>query len=194
MIEIVRTLTESQRTRAGQIYYQAFQRKLQPLVGQPAKILQVLTTGLNLGMAIGITLDGELCGLAGLHSYKGLFSRAVFRDSLKQLGFLHGVYAWGVLNLFGAGANCPHEHLRIAALAVDVAAQGKGLGTRLLEAVEEKAHLEGFQAVRLEVVDTNTGARQLYERLGFKVVATHSYPIKKSWLGFSSDYVMIKWL
>jgi ribosomal protein S18 acetylase RimI-like enzyme len=194
MIEIKCTLTESQRIRVGQIYYQAFQRKLQPLVGHPVKIIQVLTTGLNLGMVIGIELDGELCGLAGLHSYKGLFSRVVLRDSLKQLGFLHGLYAWGVLNLFGAGANCPPDHLRIAALAVDADAQGKGLGTRLLETVIEKAHREGFQAVRLEVVDTNTGARQLYERFGFKVAATHSYPIKKSWLGFSSDHVMIKWL
>lgn len=192
MIEITHTLPESQRQRAGQIYYDAFRRKLQPLVGKPAETLRVLTAGINLKLALGALVNGKLLGLAGLHSREGIFSRVILRDSLSHLGPLRGIYAWGVLNLFGAGASCPPDHLRIAALAVDAAARGQGLGSRLLEAVFDKARNEGFRAVRLEVVDTNTGARQLYERSGFVVVETHLYPIKNDWLGFSSDYVMVK--
>ncbi len=192
MVEIVHSLDESQRVHAGQIYYEAFRRKLQPLVGRPDATMQVLSAGLNLDMAIGIRMDGELLGLAGLHSREGIFSRVALSDSVKHLGFLGGLYAWAVLNLFGAGANCPHNELRIAALAVNASARGRGLGSHLLDAVIEKAHFDGFRAVRLEVVDTNTGARQLYERFGFSVVATYSYPIPKSWLGFSRDHVMIK--
>jgi ribosomal protein S18 acetylase RimI-like enzyme len=66
------------------------------------------------------------------------------------------------------------------------------LGSLLLEAVFAQARREGFRAVQLEVVDTNHGARQLYERLGFAVIETHSYPLKSNWLGFSSDYIMLK--
>jgi ribosomal protein S18 acetylase RimI-like enzyme len=194
MIEIVPVLGEAQRARAGQIYYEAFKRKLLPLVGRPEETRQVLTAGLKLHMAIGALVNGKLLGLAGLHSREGLFSRVELRDGFKHLGFFRGFYAWAVLNLFGAGANCPPDHLRIAALAVDASERGKGLGSRLLEAVFDKARKEGFHAVRLEVVDTNTGARQLYERSGFSVVETHSYPIQESWLGFSRDHVMIKWL
>jgi GNAT superfamily N-acetyltransferase len=68
----------------------------------------------------------------------------------------------------------------------------KGLGSRLLEAVFDKARLEGFRVVRLKVVDTNTRARRLYERLEFAVVKTQHYPFTRAWLGFSGDHVMIK--
>jgi ribosomal protein S18 acetylase RimI-like enzyme len=192
MIEITGTLPESDRTRAGQIYYEAFRRKLQPLVGQPAPTMRVLSAGLDLDMAIGARVEGELLGIAGLHSQAGIFSHVILRDSLEHLGLLRGVFAWAVLNLFGLGANCPPDELRIAALAVDAGARGKGIGSRLLDAVFEKGRLDGYQAVRLEVVEPNTGARQLYERCGFALVTTHSYPIKESWLGFSRDHIMIK--
>jgi len=192
MIEIAETLPESLRACAGQIYYDTFRRKLQPLVGKPTEIQRVLTAGLNLNMAIGALVDGQLLGVAGLHSRAGTFSRVILRDSLRQLGLLRGSYAWGVLNLFGAGAHCPPDHLRIAALAVDAAARGKGLGSRLLEAVFDKARQEGFRAVRLKVVDTNPRARQLYERAGFVVVETHFYPIPRTWLGFSGANLMVK--
>jgi ribosomal protein S18 acetylase RimI-like enzyme len=192
MIEIIPSLNECQRLRAGQIYYEAFRRKLQPLVGKPAETLRVLAAGFNLNMALGALVDGKLLGLAGLHSREGVFSRVVLGDSLRHLGLLRGVFAWAVLNLFGAGANCPSGHLRIAALAVDESTRGNGLGSRLLEAVFDKARREDFRAVRLEVVDTNHGARQLYERMGFTLVETHRYPLLRGWLGFSSDHVMVK--
>jgi ribosomal protein S18 acetylase RimI-like enzyme len=192
MLEIIHNLPETLRNQAGQIYYEAFRRKLQPLVGKPIETLRVLTAGLNLKMALGALVDGKLLGVAGLHSREGIFSRVILHDGIHHLGLWRGLYAWGVLNLFGAGANCPHDHLRIAALAVDAAARGQGLGSRLLEAVFDKARQEGFRAVRLEVVDTNHDARRLYERTGFAVVKTHSYPIKSDWMGFSSDHVMVK--
>ena len=192
MLTLLPHLPESLRPAAGQIYYAAFRRKLQPLVGNPAETERVLTAGLNLELALGVQVNGELLGLAGLHSQAGIFSRVGLRESQKQLGPLRGLYAWAVLNLFGAGAACPPGHLRIAALAVAAQARGQGLGTRLLEAVFEKARRENFCAVRLEVVDTNHGARKLYESLGFAVIATHTYPIPNRWLGFTRDHVMVK--
>lgn len=84
--------------------------------------------------------------------------------------------------------------LRIAAIAVDEKARGKGLGSLMLESIFAKAHREGFKAVRLEVVDTNPRAKKLYESLGFGVVETHAYPITSGWLGFSKEFVMVKTL
>ncbi len=126
MIEIADRLTEDQRLQAGKIYYEAFRRKLQPLVGKPQSTLQVLTAGLNLDLAMGALVDGKLLGLAGLHNQAGVFSRVTWRSSIQHLGLLRGAYAWAVLNLFGAGANCPPGHLRIAALAVDASPAGRG--------------------------------------------------------------------
>lgn len=191
-MDILPFLPEALRGQAGKIYYEAFQRKLQPLVGKPAETQQVLSAGLNLRMAMGVSQDGQLLGLAGLHSREGTFSLVSFRETIRYMGIIRGVYAWSVLNLFGASATFPSDHLRIAALAVAPDMRGQGLGSLLLEAVERKARQENFNVVRLEVVDTNTRARALYERSGFRMVATHSYPINTQWLGFSRAHVMVK--
>lgn len=194
MIEITHSIHEKHRISAGKIYYEAFRSKLQPLVGKPVETRQTLAAGFNLDMAIGALADGELLGLAGLHSADGIFSRVKMSDCWEKLGPMRGLYAWTVLNLFGAGAKFPPGDLRIAAIAVDEKARGKGLGSRLLETVFDKARRQGFKAVRLEVVDTNPRAKKLYENLGFGVVETHTYPITSGWLGFSKDYVMVKTL
>ena len=192
MMVITTPLDERQRSQAGLIYYEAFRRKLQPLIGKPAQTIPLLAAGLRLDMTIGALHEEKLLGLAGLHSQAGVFSQVGLRASVQALGLARGLYAWMTLNLFGVGAGCPADELRIAALAVDAAARGQGVGTGLLQAVFAKSRREGYRAVRLEVVGTNTGARQLYERLGFAVVKTHHYPFIRRWLGFSGEYVMTK--
>lgn len=192
MIEITPTLTEDQRALAARIYFEAFRRKLAPLIGQPTLTLCVLTAGLNLKMMMGAQVDGKLLGLAGLHHYKDNYLKIIFKECTHRLGLVRGLYAWFVLNMFSADPALPRDHLRIAALAVDVEARGQGLGASLLEAIFNRARSEGFSAVQLEVVDTNTAARRLYERAGFKLIKTRSYPIPPQWLGFSADHVMLK--
>jgi ribosomal protein S18 acetylase RimI-like enzyme len=143
-------------------------------------------------MVMGAVVDGRLLGVAGLHSHEGCYAQFDLRSATAAQGLLRGIRAWAMFNLFSRGAGCPAGELRIAALAVDAAARGQGIGSRLLEAIFDKARGDGMAAVRLEVVDTNTGAHQLYERLGFKVVKTEHYPLVRDWLGFSGDYVMVK--
>ncbi len=192
MIDIALPLAESHREQAGLIYFEAFRRKLQPLVGKPAKAIPLLTAGLNLEMNMGALEDGALLGVAGLHNRQGIYAHVALRRSVEALGPARGLFGWAALNLFDVGPGCPDGELRVAALAVDAAARGRGVGSRLLEAVFDKARRENYRAVRLEVVDTNTGARRLYERLGFSVVKTHRYPFLRRWLGFSGDCVMVK--
>ena len=126
MIEIADGLHERHRQPAGLIYYEAFRRKLQPLVGKPAETTAVLAAGLNLRMTLGALVDGELRGLAGLHHGGGVFSHVYVRDALARLGPVRGLYAWAALNLFAGGDHCPAGELRVAALAVDAARAARG--------------------------------------------------------------------
>ncbi|HSW43601.1 MAG TPA: GNAT family N-acetyltransferase [Patescibacteria group bacterium] len=64
------------------------------------------------------------------------------------------------------------EHLRdaeasIRMLAVDPAAQGRGVGTALVEACLAQARADGRQAVFLHSLPVMAGAQRIYERLGF---------------------------
>jgi ribosomal protein S18 acetylase RimI-like enzyme len=49
--------------------------------------------------------------------------------------------------------------------------RGKGLGTRMMQAAEGDLIQRGYQLVTLNVNRDNPGARRLYERLGYRVVA-----------------------
>lgn len=53
-------------------------------------------------------------------------------------------------------------------LAVDPAAQGRGVGAALLDLVERRARVEGEAAIVLSSLPTMTAAHRLYERGGYR--------------------------
>lgn len=55
-------------------------------------------------------------------------------------------------------------------------ARNRGLGTRLLEQLCAHVRRRGGRALRLAVVSTNTGARRLYDRLGFAFLVRKQRP------------------
>jgi GNAT superfamily N-acetyltransferase len=59
----------------------------------------------------------------------------------------------------------PHAHLSV--LAVDKAAEGKGVGSALLDACEQWARSRGSDRLTLSALVTNARARALYERKGY---------------------------
>ena len=50
---------------------------------------------------------------------------------------------------------------------VAAAARGQGVGSALLAEIKNHAVTQGYQNVRLDVIDTNPQARALYGRNGF---------------------------
>lgn len=59
----------------------------------------------------------------------------------------------------------PHAHLSV--LAVEKTAEGKGVGSALLDACEQWARGRGSDRLTLSALVTNARARGLYERKGF---------------------------
>jgi ribosomal protein S18 acetylase RimI-like enzyme len=81
--------------------------------------------------------------------------------------------------LLGCVTYCPDpsnpwaEHLRegeasIRMLAVDPAAQGRGVGTALIVACLDRARAEGRTGIFLHSLTIMTTAQRIYERLGFR--------------------------
>lgn len=69
------------------------------------------------------------------------------------------------------------------------AARGTGLGTRVLEALAAELHRRGAGALRLAVEPANTGARRLYERLGFRFVVRRT---RTGWNGVVIDLDLLE--
>jgi ribosomal protein S18 acetylase RimI-like enzyme len=51
--------------------------------------------------------------------------------------------------------------------------RGRGLGTMLMQTIEDWAHEAQLDALVLDVATDNVGARRLYERLGYRPVSEH---------------------
>lgn len=173
------------------ILYAAFRRQLEPLLGRPEAVQRVLAPSLRPDRVLTASREGRPVALAGLHYAGRNFIAVEPAVCLRALGPARGALGWLVLNLFWAG-ECPPGQVRLAALAVDPAHRGRGLGSQLLAEVLDGARAGRYRAVRLEVLDTNAGARRLYERLGFAVVGQHRYPGLRRWLGFSSALIMTR--
>lgn len=59
------------------------------------------------------------------------------------------------------------RHARVAAMAIAPEERGRGLGKTVLAQVIEEARARGDQRLYLEVIESNTPARRLYEGSGF---------------------------
>lgn len=71
------------------------------------------------------------------------------------------------------------DELYISLLAVDPAAQGQGVGQRLLRAVDDDARTCHAVAVLLHTASSNARARRAYERAGYQLVAS----VRAPWRG-----------
>lgn len=62
-----------------------------------------------------------------------------------------------------------HEYAYLYALRVLEPFQSLGIGTQLINVGDQVARAHGFRQIQLAVERSNTGARRLYERLGFEI-------------------------
>ena len=111
------------------------------------------------------TLDEQLIGFAGQH-FSG---QQCFDPSLRQL--VH-VMQWSTpVVLFMGSVLFEHpcsDTLHLDTLAVRSDARGRGIGAQLMRVLDAVAHSEDKRQITLDLEDTNSRARHLYERLGFR--------------------------
>ena len=75
----------------------------------------------------------------------------------------------------------PPDALYLGLLSVAPSRRGLGIGTRLLEGVHTRAADTGCTCVCLHAEVENAGARRLYERHGYTVVAEYPTPRAARW-------------
>ncbi|MFZ5818481.1 MAG: GNAT family N-acetyltransferase [Chloroflexota bacterium] len=103
----------------------------------------------ELGIGFGLL---RLCGLWD-----------VMRLSVRALSIANGVETY-------------HDEYYLANLATFPDFQGRGIGSALLEHAEKRAREFGLKKCSLIVDIENPAAQRLYERFGYRVVMTKTYP------------------
>jgi ribosomal protein S18 acetylase RimI-like enzyme len=173
-ISVRHGLHERERQLAAQIYFDAFQRKLSPLIGPPATALPILARSLDLALALAAIRDDTLLGLVGLHHAQGQLLHWRWATLRAAFGWPQATLRYGLALLFTRTPR-PGE-LLLDGIAVAPAARGQGVGSLLLAAAADFGRQHGYRAICLDVIDTNPAARRLYERIGFVPIVTRRYP------------------
>lgn len=182
---IAHGLAEAHRQQAAALYLEAFGPLLQPLLGDGPRSLNVLERSLNPQYAFVATRGGRLAGLAGFQDDDGALIALRMKSLVQEYGPLNGSLRYLGMGLLLSRDRQPGT-LLMDGIAVAPELRGQGIGTQLLQAVCEHARANGCADVRLDVLDSNPRARNLYEREGFVVVKERSYPFLQRFFGFSA--------
>jgi GNAT superfamily N-acetyltransferase len=187
MIEIAPEIPRRERRAAAEIYYHAFGAKLGPIIGEATRAIPLLAEAIDPERGIAALIEGQLVGVAGLHHQRRQLVQLRFADLARHFGIMSAIWRYTAGKLFTRTPRA--TELLMDGIAVAGALRGRGVGTRLLSAVVAFGRAHGYTSVRLDVVDTNAGARRLYERFGFVPAATHAYPFMRPF-GFTAVTTM----
>lgn len=178
------------RARVAQLYWGAFGAKLGRVMGPQEKALQFIERVLRADHGISAYDGDQLLGVAGFKTFTGALVGGDFADLQAVYGFWGALWRAGLLQLLERDTD--NERFLMDGIFVAPEARGRGVGTALLGAIEREAVARGYHAVRLDVIDTNTRARALYERQGYVAEPSqHMGPLR--WVfGFESATPMAK--
>lgn len=182
-------LKESQFERAAHLYDEAFGEKFRIAIKSRDDRLALLESTFVGSFAVTASEGKGLVGLAGFHTPEGSLSSGIGASQLfAKLGMIRGLKAIAIFSLY-ARTPKPGE-LVMDGIAVHTDYRGHGIGSQLLNGIVSHARENGFDTVRLDVIDTNPGAKRLYERSGFVPIRIERFPYLRWLLGFGASTTM----
>lgn len=182
-------LPDADIAAAAELYETAFGSKFFQSVPSRSDRLELIQKGFNSDFAF-TAYDGEkLVGLTGYKTTKGNLTDGITFDKvIKKLGWLQGLWASLIFSLYDRKP-VPGQ-LVMDGISVHADYRGQGIGTQLLQYIVDYAKEQGYQRVRLDVIDINPAAKKLYTRFGFKAVKEEKFPFLKPLLGFGGATTM----
>ena len=185
-----RGLPESCRASAASLYDEAFGQKFKVAVRSDQQRCSLWGNCFQREYAIVAMAGGKLVGIAGFHTRKGSFTGGItYKKLVLLLGLVRGSWAALILSLYERKLEA--GGMLMDGIAVHRDYRGKGIGGKLLKELAEYARENRYEKIRLDVIDTNPGAKKLYERVGFKAIRTEKFPYLRWLLGFSSSTTMV---
>ena len=185
-----RGLPENYRPSAAYLYNEAFSQKFAVAVRSDKERISLLENCLVPEYAIIALSNNKLIGITGFHTPKGSLTGGItYSDLVSQLGIFKGNWAALIFSLYERKP-APGE-LLMDGIAVHSEFRGKGVGSKLLDEIVKYARENKYDKIRLDVININPRAKQLYERKGFEAIKTQNFPYLRKVLGFSSSTTMV---
>lgn len=183
-----------QSTEVTQIYAAAFGPKLGRILGRGMRAQRFLAASLDADFALCAVdmATGAIVGIAGYRTERGGLTDRFGVQLRVHYGWAGAFWRGALLRMLET-VETP-EKLLIDGIAVAPGSRGRGIGTRLLVALEDRARDLGKSALRLDVIDRNVRARELYARAGYEVSGSHDLGPLRHAFGFRRATQMTKML
>ncbi|MEE4195609.1 MAG: GNAT family N-acetyltransferase [Anaerolineae bacterium] len=195
-IKITQTLTEDQKQQVAALFYEAFSMKFHGLLDLPreeAFCIAFLRESINYEIGHYAVQGPKVLGVVALATGKQSFDQMTYPVFRKYFPFFGAMWRWVGYALFQFLHQPPDEEtVLVDSLFVSSATRGMGIGSMLLNHAVETTRAMGRNKLILGVVNTNPGAKRLYERFGFEVYKTEKTGWFTSRAGFTSSYIMRK--
>jgi len=180
---------EANRAKAATLFLEAFGPKLRAILGQDHRIHAFISDVMDPNQAICATApDGTLLGIAGFKTKSGGFVGGELKDVARHCGWVTAIPRGRILSLLERQTT-PNS-LLMDGICVDATARGTGIGSRLLDAIIDRARHLGAASVRLDDIDENPRAKALYLRKGFQEAGKNTLGPLRHVLSFSAATTM----
>lgn len=182
---------EHERARIAALYWEAFGAKLGRVLGPRPRALRFIDHALDPAHALCARAPGgELLGVAGFKTARGALVLGGPKALRAAYGPVGAVWRAGLLNLLESDVD--NARFLVDGIFVAPETRGRGVGSRLIEALAQEARARGHDEIRLEVVDENIRARALYERRGFVAAGRRPAGPLRLVFGFRATTTMIR--
>lgn len=188
-VDIAIGMNPGEEKDVAALYAAAFARKFRPAFGDAATAAAIMAPTLHHDRVIVARDGATIAGVAGFN----LDGRGLVAPSLTNMarhrGWARALFGMACLAFLDSDKQ--DNVLVMDGITVSDAFRGRGIGTKLLNAIVGLAANSGKTAVQLSVIDTNPHARRLYERFGFTPIKTENLGgLGRRLFGFTSATTM----
>lgn len=179
----------TQAAHVAALYEAAFGSKFCRAIPDRQARVRLLTSSFIPEYSFAALYNNQVVGIAGFKVASGaLTGRLGMQGLIEQLGLFRGLWAGFVFSLFEREPKA--RELVMDGIAVDPHFRGQGVGSLLLDQIVAYAKSNGFDSVRLDVIDSNPRAKKLYESKGFVATKYEQLHFLKDVVGFSGATTM----
>jgi GNAT superfamily N-acetyltransferase len=157
------------RDDAARLYAEAFKNKFEKLLGTPDEVTEILKDSINASYAFtAVSTTNELVGLVGFYHKNSSLMDIKLKRLIRKYGFFSGLYKKLVIFILFFKKRDNNKQLLMDGIVTKKEHRGKGIGTGLMDKLDEFALENKMTSIKLDVVYGNDDAKRMYENRYFK--------------------------